>query len=223
MNRIGTLTTDWLNSLRRRVEAGELGLTAAEAQARDAAAQQERAQERRHLQAIERARLPQRHRQDAARILAGELQPSEIWRRLRTTLRTSPGASVILCGGEGSGKTTAATGWALERILDGWSVGYCALGRFERVVRRHDLREQLEGCDLLLVDEIHRMAGLPDWLQTPVTGLVDYRYHEQRQTLAMGTIPLKTRDGTPDLTGVLGIEVVKRFSCAIGTQEGSYR
>jgi hypothetical protein len=217
---------DYLKDIRRRVKAGELGLSS------DVMARLEQdatAAEQARRYAIQVAKLPARHVQVANRILLGTLAPSKAWRDLNATLANSPRASVILCGGTGAGKTTALIGVAIQRINRGERIGYITASRFERAVRSHELMADLEECDLLLLDELHRAGaaklegkpgragGLPDWILTPLIGLIDFRYHQERQTLTAGTVNLK------ELGGRIGQEVIERLGVRLGTNEGSLR
>lgn len=222
MRRLGDATRSYLDALQRKLAAGQLGNDEAaaryEAERAADAARQARAERERQV-----AKLSARHVADARRVLSGELPKSQIWRRLSAALRRAPEASVVLCGNTGAGKTTAATGYALTRVQAGWSVLAVSASRFVSIARYEEAREEAEQVDLLLVDEIHRVAGLPDWIATAFAGAIDRRYELRRQTLGMGTVPLKAESGQVDLEKALGREIVERFDVALATDEESYR
>jgi len=209
--------TAYLKNMAAKASRGELGLSAEELEKveRDKAASERLDIERRMGRQLER--LPALQLATSRAVLDGRAKAAPATAMLRATLHKAPTASVILCGSTGAGKTTAMTTHGLQRILEGATVGYVEVSRFERVVRLPDLMATLEECGTLYIDEIHRARGLPDWILTPFTGLIDFRYHEQRQMIASGTVQLA------DLENVVGREIVERFDYRLGTSEASWR
>jgi DNA replication protein DnaC len=207
---------DYLRKLKRKLDAGELADDAA-ADKWEADQSRHAAEQRRKFNEIQTAKLSKRHVADARRISSGEVERSAIWTRLSNTLRDTPDASVLLCGNTGAGKTTAATGYALSRISRGLTVLVVAGSRCASIAKYDEAREEAERADLLLLDEMHRLPSMPEWIRTPMIGLIDSRYENRRQVVAMATVGVKT------VEDALGIEVVERFDAVLGTDEDSYR
>jgi DNA replication protein DnaC len=194
-----------------------------EQEARLAAEQRER--EDAKLRETLTKRMPKRHLQEASRLLADPGADGVMWRHARDLMakgehvRGSDG--IFLSGPKGCGKTTAMVAMGLDAARRGVIPWYIICTRFARIVRasfedRPSL-STLEECPLLILDELHRVAGLPDWIKTPLMGVIDYRYSQRKQTIAAGTLPLS------QLSEILGEEVVDRFRIRLGSAEESYR
>lgn len=206
----------YIAHLRRQVEAGALGDDEA-VQRYEAEAARREQQERQRWESIQRARLSQRHLSDAERVRAGELGPSQAWMGLRRIISEAPTASVLLVGSTGAGKTTAAHGLALRRLAERRTCMAIAASRFQSLARHEEAMEEAMEVDYLVMDELHRVSGLPDWIATPLVGLIDHRHQRRLQTVACATVP------AGQVEDVVGCEVVDRFDRTIGTAERSYR
>jgi DNA replication protein DnaC len=113
--------------------------------------------------------------------------------------RAPAGASAILCGPTGSGKTAAAV-WALRTLYrsgsaesDGWkcpSAAFVSASElFSRVFEKQPLT-RFERVDLLVIDD-WGMAYETDWPLSTLDRLIDRRWSELRSTIA-------TTNLTPD-------------------------
>jgi DNA replication protein DnaC len=169
-------------------------------------------------------KLPSRALGAARNIDDGFDKGGEIWRRVNSLHRsdsweTKP--SFLLTGPKGIGKTTALVAVGAREIMRGRSVWYLQLTRLARILKSHHTEKpqlrQLEKCDLLLIDELHRYADLPGWVRAEAAGLIDHRYGNLLQMGAAGTLDPK------ELGQVIGPEVMERFQVIISSEERSYR
>jgi len=204
MRRIGEAVEPWLAHLRERAAAGKLGDN--EAAAQYAREREEAARRQRDLfRERQCSRLSRRHVRDARRIASGETPAGEAWKRLLGVTRDMPDASILIAGYTGIGKTTAATAWAVRRIHEGYTAMGLACSRARGIASDLEAMWEAEMVDVLILDQMHRLATLPDWIATAVLGLIDYRYEQQRQTIGVATV-------APDrVEDILGAEVVDRF------------
>ena len=166
-----------------------------------------------------RAKLPLRHLETADSVLGGKLKPTKVWRDLFKAVKDKPTESVLLVGSTGAGKTTAIIGCAMNmlRAKKISTIEYVTASRFEKAARSQEILEHLEECDVLIIDELHRCSGLPDWLQTPLIGVIDARYAMKLQTFGSATVKMA------DIESSIGREVIERFDRRIGTTEMSHR
>lgn len=215
--------TSWIQSLRARVDAGELGMTAEELrdiELEASARQQHQANltRDRRLDMLQR-RLPEhydwarQHKRDAW---------TKIRRDLRDTLARRPKAWVLLGTPVGNAKTTALAYEAARAICTGRSVRYVASSLDWRKAIKDESNAMLrdfEVCDLLLVDELHWLARLPDWIVAEAMGVIDARYRQRRyrQTIGAGSLPIA------QLTNQLPPGLADRFQVHLGAAEESQR
>ena len=169
-------------------------------------------------------RMPDRAVIKARALEREEIPSGEIWRAadaLYKSAKWDDKPSFLLSGLKGIGKTTALTAIGCREIMRGRDVRYLPITRLSRIIKSHaDEKPQmsdLENCDLLLLDELHRFADLPAWIRSEGVALIDHRYGHLRQTGAAGTLP------ETGLGNVLGWEIMERFDILITSEEGSYR
>ena len=143
--------------------------------------------QRRQAIALQVARLSPRHVAYVRTMEAGEHEPSDAWRALSRALQDEPGASRLLLGPTGIGKTTAAVRWAYRRAQAGETVLQVSAVRYPTLAKHEAALEEAEQVGLLILDQTHRLAEMPEWIATPIRELVDSRYERQRQTIACFT------------------------------------
>jgi DNA replication protein DnaC len=127
--------------------------------------------------------------------------------------------SMILSGPEGVGKTLSLVWVGLQAAGQGHNLRYVTVTRMSDYIanRNSCYASELEECDLLIVDEIHRVNGLPDWIMAGFFGIIDYRYYQCRPTIAAGTVPPAA------MKELLGSEVMDRFELRLSTDYKSLR
>ncbi|MDX9832693.1 MAG: hypothetical protein RBU35_20665 [Anaerolineae bacterium] len=163
------------------------------------------------------ARLSPRHVGYARELEAGAHESSPTWKQLSRALQEDPGASLLICGPTGVGKTTAAVREALRRAGEGWTVLHLSAARFDAIARADEAREEAESVDLLILDQLHRLPDFPSWIATPIRELVDSRYERHRQTIGLFT-------GTaPEAAAALKSDVVERLGAVLQVGGVSYR
>lgn len=170
-------------------------------------------------QAIERqiARLSPRHVEYVRQLEAGEHESSEAWRALSQALQDAPGASVLLMGPTGVGKTTAAVRWAYRRALAGDTVLHVAAIRYRSLAQHEEALDEAQAVGALVLDQTHRLAELPDWIATPIRELIDYRYEHKRQTIANFTGALS------EAITALKTDTMERLGAPVAVTGRSYR
>lgn len=119
-------------------------------------------------------------------------------------------SSVILVGPTGTQKSTTAT-WACMRLAcDGLSVRRTTALRVAQAPR--ETLEEWHRVDVLVVDELHRLDGEPEWKRGPVWDLIDYRYESTGTTIVCATVG---PEATADLAGA---EVLRRIPLKLTTE-----
>jgi DNA replication protein DnaC len=224
LKRLGASLPAYLARLKAKLDAGQLGDAERAAQA-ESERLAEAGRQRQYRWSVQEGFLSPRHVGDAKRLRAGELHPvSEAARKLRQVLAATPAASVLLVGPRGCGKTTAATAYALARIQAGYTVRHVTESRWRRLAQHEEYQEELEYTDLVLLDQLHKLAGrdgksMPRWIAEPVEALIDYRYERPKlQTIGIATVDVE------QITETLGGELVDRFDVLVGVQEqANYR
>jgi DNA replication protein DnaC len=209
---------NWLDEYKRKYTPVTEGQYAAAERERDNAEMQ------RLMDKVSK-RLPARHLSAAQRLLADRNASGACWDAITDLMaddaHTRGSDGIFFCGQKGTGKTTAmvAMGWDAARC--GVMPWYIQATRFASIVKaRHDHTpnlQTLEECGLLIIDELHRVDSIPDWVKSALVGVIDYRYSQCKQTIAAGTLPLTK------LVGVLGDEVVDRFAVRIASTGESFR
>jgi DNA replication protein DnaC len=213
MKPIGDLLDPCIARLRAKLDAGELGDDEAAAQWQRDDEARKRAERDNH-QRIQESFLSPLHVSEARKLLRGQLNPpSEIWTALCTALAGASGASILLTGHTGAGKTTAATAYAIQCVSVGWTARHIQASRFGPVAKNDMRLEEVERVDLLILDELAK--PVPEWIATAISGVIDERHQQGRQTIGILT--------AADTTGILGREVVERFDIQISTGEKSWR
>lgn len=235
-------TTSWIESLQARAAAGELGmseeeLTAADNERRAALEAQSRIAVDRRLQLL-RDKLEDHYRW-AATI------PRDRWTKIRRDLRSAiearerelaawtdaenrdklvrpPALWVLMGTPAGNAKTTALVYEGAKAIMAGRTVRYVASSMDWRRAANDKtgrILGDLIGCDLLLVDEIHWLAKLPDWIVAEAMGVIDERYRKRSrlQCLGAGTMPIV------ELVPGLPPGLADRFELHFGAAEDSQR
>jgi hypothetical protein len=120
-------------------------------------------------------------------------------------------SSVFLVGPTGSAKTTAMTWAAMHWACDGGDVQHVTALQICRA--NGDELRALQRADLLLLDQVHLIDGMPDWQVGPAIELIDHRFQADDVTIAAGT-------AEPDaMGGIIGAEVRRRFSHGRSTNE----
>jgi hypothetical protein len=123
-------------------------------------------------------------------------------------------SSVILVGPTGTQKSTTAT-WACMRLAcDGLSVRRTTALRVAQATR--ETLEEWRSTDVLVVDELHRLDGEPEWKRGPVWDLIDYRYESTGTTIVCATVG---PEATADLAGA---EVLRRIPLKLTTEGESH-
>jgi len=125
----------------------------------------------------------------------------EIWAKLIAVWNWRD--SVLMVGPTLTQKTTAATWAAMWCACDRETVAHVTAIRI--ATAPPDVLDEWRAAGLLIVDELHRLQGQPDWKVAPVWDLIDYRYQDMGTTMVLGTVD-------PDAMGHLaGAEVLRRI------------
>jgi DNA replication protein DnaC len=131
------------------------------------------------------------------------------YRRARD--RLGSGVIFALLGPRGTGKTQAAAALIRDACEASHSALYCVAGDLFDELRDElksgnakALRKRIRRVGLLVLDEIHEIAG-SDWELRELVGLIDARYREELDTLLVGN---STRDALGEL---LGPSIVSRM------------
>jgi DNA replication protein DnaC len=167
-------------------------------------------EEREKRRALERAlaslmaRFPEKSRQAAAHFgsAAGAARRSAAmtWAlRARTLPAWASGASGVMFGPKGCGKTTACCALARLEVLDGRSVRYIKPAR-AKVLEDEQTLEVYQGADLVVLDQAHQMAEISPWFRTALKDLIDTRYEARRTMMILATVP------EVELLAILGTE-----------------
>lgn len=194
---------------------------------RDEAARAERERSR----AVQIARLPSTMVDYARQVDAGAAEPSETWRALTAALADAPMTSALILGPTGVGKTTAAVRYALHQIARGWTVRHLPAHKWEAVARHEEAMEETEKVDLLIVDQLQRLAEYPDWVTSKIRELLDARYNARTTRQTIGCYELRTKGDqgrkaaeTPlAAMETIGRSVVERLVKVIYVSGQSYR
>ncbi len=212
--------SEWLDTLREKVKRGELGMTDEEMARIDA----ERLADAEHQQVLLRDRRLRRLKKrapDHYGWAARYKRPS--WTAIRAAMRAAieatPGIWVLMGTPVGNAKTTGLIYEGARAIVAGRSIQYVASSLDWRKAIKGETLHELERCDLLLVDELHWLAKLPDWITAEAMGIIDSRYQRRsyRQTLGAGTAPIEA------LKTKLPPGLADRFDLYLGGQEASQR
>ncbi len=116
--------------------------------------------------------------------------------------------SMFLLGETSVGKTYTAVWCAMRAARGGRDVAATTATRVCEATP--DQRAVLRAVDVLVIDQLHALSApsgksLPAWQVGPVIDLIDYRYEQQRTTIAAGTV-------SPEkIFGSLGEDVRRRF------------
>lgn len=170
--------------------------------------------------------LPTRHVAEADRLIGshGEVggSLSKALRLIESQEWNGGRDGLMMSGSEGCGKTTSLVAIGMAHIRAGGRCIYITPTDMAKYMMSKDPcdsmhRTRLEETGLLLIDELHRMDALPDWLRSELIGVIDHRYRELKPMAAAGTLP------PSEILDVVGIEVVKRFKHRIGSNDGSHR
>lgn len=186
--------------------------------------QQEAERREAEQRALERrlACLSPRHLRYARILERGGRQDSHAWKALSQALSKAPSRPVLLCGPTGTGKTTAVTRWALRRAQGGNTVLHCPAAKWPGLAKHEEALEEAQLVDCLILDQLHRIEGLPDWITTPIRELIDHRYERGRQTIAAFTGDT-TADAVAAAARALKPEIVERLGGTLAVQGESYR
>ena len=177
------------------------------------------------------ARLPETLVSYAREVEAGGAEPSEAWRLLSEALQAAPMTSCTLFGPTGNGKTTACVRHALRQIDAGWTVQHLPAHKWENVARHEEAMDEAAKVDLLIVDQLQRLAEFPDWVTSKVRELIDARYECRATRQTLGCYELRSKgDGgrkAPETVSaaidVMGRSVVERLGRVIVVSGTSYR
>jgi hypothetical protein len=238
--------TDWLESYRRRVEAGELGTNDKpdpyqpdpipwpadwpDGIAAEVLSMGPEPQISRFARLALSLRLG-RYLRELAMLHSGQLEPNDFYRRalLQWANRDAPHHGIILLGGEGSGKSVTALALCLGTSIAGQGWDFLDAGEFADIWSNQDFTRigQLKTVGLLVIDEIgdcEDIKGNPFGLLKRV---INSRYRDDLPTALATTVAGKTVDGidVPELRKAIGSEVVDRFPerLRIKTRSGSFR
>jgi DNA replication protein DnaC len=169
--------------------------------------------------------LPSLHVREYRRLRDAKNATGAIWRGMQAMtskaswLRDHP--SFLFSGPRGTGKTTAMVGVGCMEIRRNRNVIYLPVTRLVRAIKAREGERptvhDLEDCDLLLIDELHRFSDLPGWIRSEAVALIDHRYAWMKQTGAAGTLP------PGPLAEVIGREIVERFTIKIAGDGESFR
>lgn len=196
----------------------------AERQVRDARAREE-AEERQRLMnvaaALGRSNIPQRFRDRTFDTYRAESQPQrralEISRRFaKSVIEAEPkGASLVLCGSPGTGKTHLACAAATEVINGGKSALFvtvlAAVRHIKDTYRRDADRSESEAIDdlvspsLLILDEVGVQVG-SEHEKMLVFEIINERYQACRSTVLISNL------NREELTAYLGDRIMDRFN-----------
>jgi hypothetical protein len=197
-----------LEAIRARVESPEYQ-EALRARLRD----DERRKAREARDELERrlGRLPRAHVGFVRKHCDPGLQPldpvPDIWAQLRD--RWDGEESVFLLGPTDTQKTTTAVWAAMRWAETGRDVWHTTALRVCR--ESYETVKVYQDVSLLILDELHRLQGMPPWQVGPAVDLIDRRYGEGLTTIACGTV-------SPEkMTAVLGEEVRRRFGLRLAT------
>lgn len=164
------------------------------------------------LAAFRLKKIPTEHREAGGELLARKLAPRPIqaaafatWRRLRRP-------SILLTGKTELGKSTALAALCIREINDGRDARYVTAPRLGGIlVGKDELHTwaELEACDFLVIDELHRLPALSARVATAAAGLLDHRYGWKKPTGSAATCGLEL------LAGLIRWELCRRFTVRI--------
>lgn len=156
--------------------------------------------------------LSQRHVGYVRRYCDADLMPippvPQIWAKLVAQWDWT--SSVILVGPTGTQKSTTATWACMRSACDGLSVMRTTALRIAQAPR--ETVDEWHATDILVVDELHRLDGEPEWKRGPVWDLIDCRYESRGTTIVCATV------GPEATTDLAGAEVLRRISLKLTTK-----
>jgi DNA replication protein DnaC len=128
--------------------------------------------------------------------------------------------NLFLLGETGIGKTYTATWCAMRAARRGESVAATTALRVCEASK--ELLDTLRHVGTLALDQLHTLrspAGkdMPAWQVSPVIDLIDYRYEHKKTIIAAGTIAI------PDMVGLLGKDVIRRFPLRLASKSTGVR
>lgn len=162
----------------------------------------------RSIEAARLERLPPVHRDAAAELLGGQLEAWPLQTRTLEAWRRSRGESILLTGPTELGKSTVMVAIGLIMIKAGRDVRYVTIPRIGGVLvgkDKHHTWPELEDCDGLILDELHRLPALSHKVAAAVAGLIDHRTTWRRPILSAATVKLER------LAGLIRWELCRRF------------
>lgn len=127
--------------------------------------------------------------------------------------------SLVLFGGEGTGKSVTALRIALRASQNGMTFEFVDSGEFADFWARqdHDRIKYLKTTGLLIIDEL----GDCEDIKGPAFGLLK-RVINSRYRNALPTV-LTTTKSLDELVRIIGPEIIDRFAYRLGTKDGSKR
>lgn len=151
----------------------------------------------------------------------GKRKPTPYHRRtmLLWANRIAPGESLILFGGEGTGKSVAALRISLTASQRGMTWDFVDAGEFADFWAKQDYERinYLKQCDVLVIDEIGDCEDIKGAAFGLMKRVINYRYRNARPTV------LATTQNEYDLRDTIGHEIVDRFRLQIASNGKSQR
>lgn len=119
---------------------------------------------------------------------------------------------VFLVGPTGCGKTTAMTWAGMHWARHHGTVMHTTAARVCRAEGEH--LAELRTCGLLLLDEVHRLGGLPAWQVAPVWDLIIWREEHPPAPIIAGG-----KAAAGNMEKLVGKEIKRRFPMRLSSRQ----